>query len=43
MIAEEFIEANQKYAANFTPPKLNRRNIAVGMGSSLYPGPRSGD
>ncbi|KAJ7356885.1 carbonic anhydrase [Mycena albidolilacea] len=29
MIAEEFIEANQKYAANFTPPKLNRRNIAV--------------
>ncbi|KAF7367310.1 Carbonic anhydrase [Mycena sanguinolenta] len=29
MIAQEFIEANQEYAANFSKPKLNRRNVLV--------------
>jgi len=29
MSAQEFIEANQKYAASFTKPKINRRNVLV--------------
>ncbi|KAF7340045.1 Carbonic anhydrase [Mycena venus] len=29
MIAQEFIEANEQYAANFTKPKINARGVIV--------------